>query len=216
MKEIVCKGERILLLPQRALYWPGMRTLVLADMHLGKTAHFRAHGIPIPSSVMKDDLQCLSAIIEQFDPKRILIVGDMFHDKLNGDIDIFGQWRLQYAADFVLVPGNHDKLLQIDYERLGIIVTEARHVIKPFVFVHEYLDAPETDHFFISGHLHPGYLLQGKARQAMRLACFIVSSNSMILPAFSAFTGLYTGYEINPSHRYYIIGNNEVLEVAGR
>jgi uncharacterized protein len=41
-------GEDVLLLPERALFWPRACALVVADVHWGKAASFRAAGIPIP------------------------------------------------------------------------------------------------------------------------------------------------------------------------
>ncbi|CAN5366364.1 hypothetical protein BH10PSE17_BH10PSE17_35830 [soil metagenome] len=41
-------GERLELLPERAIWWPGERTLLIADVHFGKGAAFRALGVPVP------------------------------------------------------------------------------------------------------------------------------------------------------------------------
>jgi len=41
------RGEELLLLPQRALWWPAQKTLLVADLHFGKAATLRAHGIPV-------------------------------------------------------------------------------------------------------------------------------------------------------------------------
>ena len=49
-------GEDVQLLPERALYWPRACTLVVADVHWGKAATFRAAGIPIPSGTTTEDL----------------------------------------------------------------------------------------------------------------------------------------------------------------
>ena len=42
-------GTRWVLLAGRALLWPERRTLLVADLHLGKGAVFRARGVPVPS-----------------------------------------------------------------------------------------------------------------------------------------------------------------------
>jgi metallophosphoesterase superfamily enzyme len=46
--DIEAAGEVLTLLPQRALFWPAMSMLVIADIHFGKAASFRAQGIPGP------------------------------------------------------------------------------------------------------------------------------------------------------------------------
>lgn len=209
--EIICNNELLVLSVERAVYWPREQVLFLADMHLGKTGYFRSQGIPIPSTVMTGDLKRLAGLIETHKPRIVIVAGDMFHHDYNADINIFKQWRTSYAdTDFVLVPGNHDQLMHIDYEALGIRLAEKNHVIEPFVITHHQTGSMNQG-FVISGHIHPGYIISGKARQSYRMACFIVSERRIVLPAFSAFTGLYTGYEVLPSDKYYLIGNETIF-----
>ncbi|MCH5683695.1 DUF452 family protein [Niabella sp. W65] len=62
----------------------------------------------------------------------------MFHHDYNADIDYFAAWRQQYSAvEFILVPGNHDKLLNIDYEALNIQLTTKEHWLEPFTIIHK-------------------------------------------------------------------------------
>ena len=46
---IDCAGASIRLLPDGAVMWEATATLWLSDLHLGKAAHFRKHGVPIGS-----------------------------------------------------------------------------------------------------------------------------------------------------------------------
>jgi metallophosphoesterase superfamily enzyme len=46
---IVAASRELRLLPQRALLDTASRSLMVADLHLGKAATFRAHGLPVPS-----------------------------------------------------------------------------------------------------------------------------------------------------------------------
>ena len=46
--EISLAGEAVRLLPERAIYWERERALVVADLHWGKAATFRAAGVPLP------------------------------------------------------------------------------------------------------------------------------------------------------------------------
>ena len=54
-----CCGETLHLHADRALYWPRRRMLIVADVHLGKAAAFRSHGIPIPRGTTQKNLQRL-------------------------------------------------------------------------------------------------------------------------------------------------------------
>ena len=182
-------------------------------MHLGKTGYFRLKGVPIPSSVMKSDLERLSELINLYRPEKIIVAGDMFHHQYNTDIHYFGQWRKNHeTVRFILVPGNHDRLLDIDYRELGICLAEEVYNFDPFTVIHQPVEN-NKDRFIISGHVHPGYVMEGRARQSLYLPCFIVSPYQIILPAFSAFTGLYTGYPVLDTNHYYLIGDNSIFSV---
>lgn len=213
IQKIICQGEELILSPLRAAFWPKHEMLILADMHLGKSGYFRANGIQIPSTVMGDDLNRLTLLIDMFQPKKILVAGDMFHHNYNVDINNFRQWRQDFEqVDFLLVPGNHDRLLKIDYETLNIQLTGTFFQLYPFLFTHEMAEK-NAALFTVSGHLHPGYVLAGRARQYLRLPCFIQSANHLLLPAFSAFTGLFTGYTREADHKYLVIAGDEIFKV---
>ena len=64
--EIECAGENILLLSDRALYWPKKKTLLIADVHLGKAEYFRKNGIPVPVGTTKLILFRLDKLISQY------------------------------------------------------------------------------------------------------------------------------------------------------
>ncbi|WP_346238113.1 ligase-associated DNA damage response endonuclease PdeM [Niabella insulamsoli] len=210
--EVFCSNERLILSHHRAAYWPAQQTVFIADLHLGKTGYFRSRGIAIPSSVMASDLERLDEVVRLYQPEQVVIAGDMFHHNYNADIDVFKTWRASKKnIRFLLVPGNHDRLLKIDYQQLGIITTNATHFLDPFTVIHEPQQRPGV--FAISGHLHPGYLLAGRARQSIKLPCFVVRHDQLILPAFSAFTGLYTGYAAQDGDKYYLIGEHSIYSV---
>ena len=78
-KNITFAGEELMLTNQRVIFWKSESTLILSDVHIGKTAHFRKNGIAISDQVMLKDLERLSALIQHFIPNRIIIVGDLFH-----------------------------------------------------------------------------------------------------------------------------------------
>ena len=57
-------GERLVLLPQKAVYWPRERMLAIADIHFGKAAAFRSFGIPVPRGTTTENLDALDALID--------------------------------------------------------------------------------------------------------------------------------------------------------
>jgi len=189
-ESITCKSEKLLLTNHRAIFWETQSMLILSDIHIGKTAHFRKSGIPISSKVMLKDLERLDALIHHFNPKTLMVVGDLFHAEANEDVFIFHEWMKKHdALKMILVKGNHDKTAFELYENLNIeIINNSTHKI-PFIFTHHTKSLKE-DEFYISGHTHPGVSIKGKGRQRIKLPCYQVTEQQIILPAFSLFTGL--------------------------
>ncbi|WP_400263233.1 ligase-associated DNA damage response endonuclease PdeM [Sphingobacterium sp. SG20118] len=192
MVSLIKRGLEIVLDNDRALYIPQYGLLVISDFHLGKSGHFRREGLQIPSAVSQRDIMRLDGLVQRYDPQVLLVTGDMFHHQHNVDLEEFRVWR-QYNRhlEIILVKGNHDKLQASYYDELLIQLYLNQYEIGEFCFVHDSKDAPDNGLFVFSGHLHPGVLLKGSARQKMRLACFVFDENTALLPAFSLFTGLY-------------------------
>lgn len=202
-----------LLLPERAIYWPSHRALILSDLHIGKSMHFRKEGLAIPAGATQDDLRVLGLLIKEFAIERLIIVGDMFHSKHNAEVELFADWRNSFEdIEIILAEGNHDIFNEADYERLGIDV-QHEVVIGSFIFSH--VCRNEKNMFCFSGHIHPGIRISGFARQSVKLPCFHFTANTCTLPAFSTFTGLHI---IMPSalDKVYAISGKEIIKVAFR
>lgn len=185
-------NQNLVFTNQRALFWETQNALVLSDLHIGKSATFRKSGIPISQSILIEDLQRLKALIDHFKAEKLIIVGDLFHAEFNKDIDYFKDWLLQFDnLKLQLIIGNHDRLSATLYEDLNIDIFKPSLNLGSFTFVHD-LNGYEDDAFYISGHIHPGYVLKGKGKQFIKLPCYQVFDNHIVLPAFSKFTGLNT------------------------
>jgi len=185
------EGEQLILTNQRAIYWKREGALILSDVHIGKTAHFRKHGIPMPDAILQKDLERLKSLIMHFKVKQLVVVGDLFHAEVNIDMTTFRLWLEQFEnLKFILIKGNHDRLskkIMIDFN------IEIIHELKilPFTFVHEHTNS-HNNVITISGHTHPGILIKGKGKQRLKLPCYQITAHLIILPAFSLFTGLNT------------------------
>ncbi|TCK69152.1 putative phosphoesterase [Winogradskyella wandonensis] len=188
-ENITIKNEVLTLTNHRAIYWQRENALILSDIHIGKTAHFRRHGIPMPDDILQKDLERLKNLILYFNTEILLIVGDLFHAESNTDMKTFKEWLTQFIdLKLILIKGNHDKLSTQLLSHFNIH-EKAELVLEPFTFIHE-PPKSSTKVFFISGHTHPGVLIKGKGRQKLKLPCYQISSNQLVLPAFSLFTGL--------------------------
>ena len=190
-KEIACNQQPFILTNQRALFWETEQALVLSDLHVGKAATFRKHGIPISKKVLEDDLQRLEELITFFSAQKLIIVGDLFHAEYNSDIHYFRDWIQKLEIDIELIVGNHDRQSKRLYEAMNFQVYTKEKLSHGIRFVHDET-APSEEYFTISGHTHPGVLIRGKGRQYIKLPCYQVTQQQLILPAFSKFTGLNT------------------------
>ncbi|MEO0580885.1 MAG: hypothetical protein AAF135_01565 [Bacteroidota bacterium] len=76
-------GEELWLLPQKAIFLPQRSALLLADLHIGKSGHFRQHGIPVSSGVMNQDLSQLDRLYQTYQPDTTYFMGDLFHSSYN-------------------------------------------------------------------------------------------------------------------------------------
>ncbi|TCJ17894.1 ligase-associated DNA damage response endonuclease PdeM [Flaviaesturariibacter flavus] len=207
------RNQRLWLSGQRALFWEEQRILLLSDLHLGKSGHFRKEGIAVPGAVMKQDMHRLLALLQFFRPEQLVVVGDFFHSRANIELELFRRWRADIAGQrIVLVRGNHDILPADWYRENEIEVVEEPLRIGDFCLAHDPADAPPGVYTFC-GHLHPGYVLNGIARQSLRLPCFYFGKDYCILPAFGGFTGLAT---IRPqkSETVFIIAEGSVMKVS--
>lgn len=191
-KDILCLNEILTLTNQRALFWKIEHLLVLSDLHIGKTAHFRKAGIAIPSIILQKDLARLEQLIVELNVHQVLFVGDLFHAEINKDITVFQDWKQKFSdITFELIKGNHDRLKDSFYEFLGITIFKTHKDVFPFRFVHDAKHC-EDESFCISGHTHPGVVIYGRNKTRIKLPCFEISEYQLVLPAFSEFTGLNT------------------------
>ena len=185
-------GQDLLLLPQKAIYWQQEKALIVADVHLGKVGHFRKAGIAVPRDMEQNDLAVLSDLVDEYKPKKILFLGDLFHSDINADWDWFVLWRKQFPKlELILVRGNHDIIHDKHYIDLGVILHDEL-VIGPFLMRHHPLAGEEletTEGYVFCGHIHPGISLSGKARQHITLPCFAFGDKQVVLPSFGKFTG---------------------------
>ena len=113
--------NRFILTANKSIFWENEQALILSDLHIGKSGHFRKSGIAIPQSILLEDMQRLLDQVQYFKPARIIIVGDLFHSHANRELDLFMRWRDQFnQVPFELVMGNHDILDTNWYHDAGI------------------------------------------------------------------------------------------------
>lgn len=208
-KEIFWANHVWILHPLKYVFWPLESALILSDLHVGKSAHFRKNGIPIPSCTQTKDFQNLHNAFLHYQPKKLIIVGDLIHAGHNTDVDEFKSLLSNHPQmEVILVKGNHDRLSHSKLSELGIHSIYDQYTLNGIVFTHEMI--PDLDQYQISGHFHVGVEIQLPTKNKIRLPAFYISEKNLLLPAFCSFTGLDTRNHIN-SKNIYAIYKNEIL-----
>ena len=210
--DIIWQKEIFRLLPEKAIHWPAEKTLFVADPHFGKSATFRKVGIPISDENSKDDCKKLLTLCENTQVRKIIFLGDFLHAR-QGRSDsvrkLLGEWRSNcLEIELHLVRGNHDRQSGDPWQELDIRCHDEPLCIKSWHCRHHPMEDPKVPH--LAGHLHPGFSIRGKSRTGVRSACFQVSENRIILPAFGSFTGLM---EIKPrkGDRIFMTNEHEIV-----
>ena len=207
-------GNTFLLSADRCIFWHENKMLILSDLHLGKTGHFRKAGIGVPQAVFKEDMQRLFTLLQIFKPREIIIIGDMFHSYANKEHDFFLKWRKDFSDVPVnLVKGNHDILKENWYREADITISDKQLVIGDFLFTHDVADCDFlTAHYVFCGHIHPGVSIKGLGKQSLHFPCFHFGEQYAVLPAFSRFTGT-SAIETKRGGNVFAIIENMLLQI---
>jgi DNA ligase-associated metallophosphoesterase len=183
-------GERLVLMPERAVFWPETSTVLVADLHFGKAAFFRSKGFAVPAGTTADTLQRLGRVLEVTGAQRLIILGDILHarqEAQTGFQDQVSRWRDQYPVEMWLVRGNHDRNAGDPPANWRIEVLEEPYRSGPFALCH--VPSPVAGAYTLAGHLHPVVRLEGMGRDRQTLPCFWMGTAVGVLPAFGSFTG---------------------------
>ena len=187
---VAVAGETLMLLPEKAVYWPARQMLIIADIHFGKAASFRAQGIPVPRGTTTENLAGLNDLIERHGARHVMFLGDFLHARAahaSSTQQAMLAWRhTRPDLQLTLVRGNHDKHAGDPAAALGIEMVDEPHTVGPFAFCHH--PDIDTEGYALAGHVHPAWVLATRY-DALRLPCFVVGAQRMILPSFGSFTG---------------------------
>lgn len=198
--EIDVAGERLMLLPERAAYWPARRTLIVADLDWGKTELFRQLGIPLPDGALEDELDRLCSALQRTSAQRLMLLGDLSYAKA-GLVPFMVEAIAQFFAHR---PGQHTRAVPW---RLKMVDGELRE--GPFAFARD--PVPRPGAYTIAGRLRPMLHLQEGAEEA-RLPCFWFGPQLGVLPSFSGFS---QGVPLRAGlgERLYVLAGSQIIEV---
>jgi len=203
----------VTLLPHRAALWRG-DTLLVADLHLGKSETFHAAGVPVPAGLHSETLARLGGAIRAAAPRRVLILGDLLHAPAGTTPALLASvaaWREEFPLPMQLVVGNHDRRSREATKAWNIEVLGERHLEHRTLFTHEPQNPGDEADYAWCGHLHPAVTLHG-GRLPTKLACFHLSPRVGVLPAFARMAA-GTVYARDPGDRVFAVAPGRVIEV---
>ena len=195
--EIDLFGQRLQLLDDKGLYIPDVEALLVSDVHLGKAETFQSFGIPISNEMNEENLNRLRSLCQQTQPKKLFILGDLFHSKESLVPEVLISWDTfltEISAEVTLIVGNHDRRLVAALPPLNMDTQVDAVTIGDFLLSHAPV-AVKGQRLNICGHIHPVVKLRSHT-DSLRLPCFFVEHDSkrLTLPSFGEFTG---GYEVD-------------------
>jgi DNA ligase-associated metallophosphoesterase len=179
-------GETLVPQPCGGLYWPAQEALLVADLHFEKASAYAPKGRLLPPYDSHDTLAALIDSIEATGARRVICLGDSFHDAAGPARLAEGPratlTMLTRDLDWLWITGNHDD--EAAGSLGGRVAPETK--IGPLTLRHEAVagdPAPE-----LSGHFHPKITIRIRGRAITR-RCFALTATKIILPAYGALTG---------------------------
>ena len=169
-----------------ALYWPALKTLIIADLHLEKGSSFARKGMMIPPYDTRETLLRLAEVVDRFGAETVVALGDSWHDG-NGTSrisqeDLETLRIMQDNRKWIWITGNHDPV--ITKKMGGTVYSEL--TMEGLTFRHQPLECRVTHE--IAGHLHPAAKISLYGH-SFRRPCFVSNGLRMILPAFGTYAG---------------------------
>jgi hypothetical protein len=186
---------------RRAVWLEESRVLAIADLHLGYAWAHRQDGNLLPVSAREDTVERLSALVENYAPREVALLGDIVHravlvPALQDELcRLFSSF--EKLATLRLILGNHDGGLASLLRECGLNVTLLRELrAGPHLLLHGDLQQPNAANALINeaqerggriliGHEHPAISLGDGVASRVRCPCFVVGPQVLVLPAFS-------------------------------
>ena len=170
-----------------ALHVPEFRALLVADLHLEKGTSLARRGVHLPPYDTRESLRRLAGVIAVLMPKRLIFLGDSFHDGEARDridaADLAALRAVSGGQETIWIAGNHDPAPPADIG--GTIASEV--ALGPLTLRHAPQDLGPGQ-FEIAGHLHPAAALSQRGRR-IHCKCFIADGRRVVMPAFGSYTG---------------------------
>jgi hypothetical protein len=229
-------GNRMLLDGHGVLVWPAQNLLIFSDLHLEKGSFLTQFANPLPRFDSKDTLKRMRLLIERYDCKHIVCLGDSLHDgnalsRMQQDDLKALNAMVKQVARWTWVLGNHDP--EIPLEILGercahlqlqnVLMVHEPEDLESFLYdrnkAHSNLnenlleksshkqECTQDPSAQIIGHFHPKSSYKISNRKVTGKT-FIQTPTLLLMPAFGKYTG---GLDINDKAFTPLFARKEAL-----
>jgi hypothetical protein len=179
----------------RAVYLPAEDALVVADLHVGRDAE---SAVELPLGERADLTERFAALLAAFSPAEVVVAGDLLHafdgvpEGVRETVGALVETVEESGADFVIVRGNHDSMLdtvlgglRINSRSVGVTAVEEYRLGDTLVH-HGHAD-PEADaDRYVAGHDHPAIEIEGKRHPCLLYGPGAFRGGDVVmLPAFN-------------------------------
>jgi len=160
---------------------------VVSDLHIGYEGVLQREGVSMPKYQKKILIDRIEKILEKFEPEMLIINGDFKHE--------FGknlkqEWKetieilefIKERTNVLLIRGNHDNFLKTIASKVGVKMVDEYNIGKIKIF---HGDKDRGGEKKIIGHEHPSISLRDSVGAIIKLPCFLVGKDIIVLPALS-------------------------------
>jgi putative SbcD/Mre11-related phosphoesterase len=171
-----------------ALWLENKECIVIADLHLGFEGVLFEEGFAMPRFQKDEMLKRLGKIIRKYKPRKIIINGDLKHEFSKNLPQEWNEVRdvldyLENKVELRFTRGNHDNYLKTILSKRNLELPK-KLTWKNVTFAHGHEDL-DWKNLLIIGHEHPSVRLTDKIGASIKVPCYLVGENIIVLPAFS-------------------------------
>jgi len=199
--------NKIKILKFPAIFLPEIKTLCIADLHLGYEGLLAEElGVFMPKAQFEEEMKMLEKIFKEVEPKVLVLNGDVKHEFSETsyheyrEVSELFEYLEGKVEKIVVVKGNHDNYIERVTSKFGIEVAE-KYEAREFIFTHGHkpVDLNKLKgKILILAHEHPSVALYSEVGTKEKIKCFLYGEDRgikfFIMPAFSS---LSLGSEIN-------------------
>ncbi|GEM_PF-2635296 len=190
----IIQDTPLLVTPEKTMFWQAANTVIISDLHLGRSRKIKSGNIIIHTPDYQHELQRLMHQLYFFKAERLIILGDFTYSIVNKIPEQFDNWRKNFSGmQIIWVKGKEDVLEEAWYRQHGVDIVYHTFNEGAFSFMYDInkynalQPSSLVTGYPISGHLQPTINRKIDGVQQVDLPCFYFTNDKCLLPAFSGY-----------------------------